>query len=363
MSIQHIIREKRNALGLTQEQVANYLGVTAPAVNKWEKGATFPDLALLPALSRLLKTDPNTLLCFEESLSEQEIGRFLNETMETLRTAGLAQGFALAMERIQAYPSSTQLLHSAAMMLDGALMMANLPEEQKAPYRTEVMVLYERVARSDDAALAHQAQYVLASKLLAQGDYSRAQEMLDGLPRSNMPDKRLVQADLWAKEGKASEAIALLERKALEGLQDTLMTLAKLAPLRAAEGDTDTAHELAQASQTACEAFALWRYSALLVPLLVAMAEKNSSESLAALTALVEAAQTPWDIRRSPLTRHMPHKEASPADSNCAKTFLPPLLADLENDPNCDFLRDTPEFACLLEACRQKCAEGAEPSA
>lgn len=33
-----MIREKRKELSLTQEQIANYLGVSTPAVNKWEKG-------------------------------------------------------------------------------------------------------------------------------------------------------------------------------------------------------------------------------------------------------------------------------------------------------------------------------------
>lgn len=40
MKIHEIIRERRLAKNLTQEQVANYLGVTAPAVNKWEKGVS-----------------------------------------------------------------------------------------------------------------------------------------------------------------------------------------------------------------------------------------------------------------------------------------------------------------------------------
>lgn len=40
MRINEIIREKRRALGLTQEQAAERLGVTASAVNKWERGAS-----------------------------------------------------------------------------------------------------------------------------------------------------------------------------------------------------------------------------------------------------------------------------------------------------------------------------------
>lgn len=40
MKIGEQIREYRKNAGLTQEQVANYLGVTAPAVNKWERGGS-----------------------------------------------------------------------------------------------------------------------------------------------------------------------------------------------------------------------------------------------------------------------------------------------------------------------------------
>lgn len=40
MKINEIIREKRLAEGFTQEQMASYLGVSAPAVNKWEKGVS-----------------------------------------------------------------------------------------------------------------------------------------------------------------------------------------------------------------------------------------------------------------------------------------------------------------------------------
>lgn len=40
MPINQVIREKRKELGFTQEQVADYLGVSAPAVNKWESGGS-----------------------------------------------------------------------------------------------------------------------------------------------------------------------------------------------------------------------------------------------------------------------------------------------------------------------------------
>ena len=48
MRIGEQIKNYRKTVGLTQEQVANYLGVSTPAVNKWEKGNTYPDISLLP---------------------------------------------------------------------------------------------------------------------------------------------------------------------------------------------------------------------------------------------------------------------------------------------------------------------------
>lgn len=40
MRIGEIIRRYRKEQNLTQEEVANFLGVTAPAVNKWENGVS-----------------------------------------------------------------------------------------------------------------------------------------------------------------------------------------------------------------------------------------------------------------------------------------------------------------------------------
>ena len=51
MKIHEIIRSKRIEKGYTQEQLASFLGVSAPAVNKWEKAISYPDITLLPALA------------------------------------------------------------------------------------------------------------------------------------------------------------------------------------------------------------------------------------------------------------------------------------------------------------------------
>ena len=70
--IGRIIQQKRKAAGLTQAQLAELLGVSAPAVNRWEKDLSFPDATLLAPLARCLNTDLNELFSFYESLSDKE---------------------------------------------------------------------------------------------------------------------------------------------------------------------------------------------------------------------------------------------------------------------------------------------------
>lgn len=63
-----IIRQNRKKMGLTQEEMANRLGVTAPAVNKWENNNSTPDIHLLAPIARLLNITLDHLLSFQEEL-------------------------------------------------------------------------------------------------------------------------------------------------------------------------------------------------------------------------------------------------------------------------------------------------------
>lgn len=56
------IAERRRARGLTQGQVAAYMGVSPQAVSKWERGLACPDLVFLDDLAELLDIGLEELL-------------------------------------------------------------------------------------------------------------------------------------------------------------------------------------------------------------------------------------------------------------------------------------------------------------
>jgi transcriptional regulator with XRE-family HTH domain len=351
MAIGHIVRERRKAIGFTQEQVANYLGVSTPAVNKWERGITCPDIALLPALARLLKTDPNTLLQFQEGLSKEEITLFLNNVAERLKTGSFEQVFTLAINKLQEYPGCVELLHSTVLLLDGALMLSELPEAEREPYREQILALYERVAKSDDPLLSIRAKYLLASKLIERGEAGKAQEYLDALPEWNAMDKRGMQADIWSRQGCASKAAELMERKLFQSVQDHQATLCRLIRLAVQEGDETGAQALAECAKKECEAYQLGEYWSNIAPLEAAVALKDAPHSIEALKSMLDAAVKPISSRLSPLFSHIPDKEST---TEFNLRFLAPLLMTLEQAPEYEFLHGVPEFSEMLDYYREK---------
>ena len=56
------IQKERKAKGLTQEQLAEELGVSRQAVSKWESGQSIPDVDKLAALSRFFGVTADSLL-------------------------------------------------------------------------------------------------------------------------------------------------------------------------------------------------------------------------------------------------------------------------------------------------------------
>ena len=62
MSMGKRIADLRKAKGMTQEQLAQRMGVTAQAVSKWENDLSCPDVTSLPQLAEVLDVTTDELL-------------------------------------------------------------------------------------------------------------------------------------------------------------------------------------------------------------------------------------------------------------------------------------------------------------
>ena len=64
------LRPRRVALGLTQQQLADQLGITQPRLCLWETGQSWPPAALLPRLSEALHCSIDELFVPESGTGE-----------------------------------------------------------------------------------------------------------------------------------------------------------------------------------------------------------------------------------------------------------------------------------------------------
>ena len=81
LTIGENIRNYRKKNDITQEALADRLGVTYQSVSRWEKGATYPDLELLPAISEILGITVDELIGMPAIEKEKKA----KETFDELR--------------------------------------------------------------------------------------------------------------------------------------------------------------------------------------------------------------------------------------------------------------------------------------
>ena len=72
-----LIAKLRREKGLTQNDVANHLGICAKTVSKWETGRGFPDVGLISGLSKILGADAEMLIKGEMQKNKPEAGNVI----------------------------------------------------------------------------------------------------------------------------------------------------------------------------------------------------------------------------------------------------------------------------------------------
>lgn len=82
LNIGENIRSCRRKMNLTQEQLAEKLGVSFQSVSRWENDLTYPDTELLPVLSKIFGITTDELLGVPKVKKEQEMNELLKELRE-----------------------------------------------------------------------------------------------------------------------------------------------------------------------------------------------------------------------------------------------------------------------------------------
>lgn len=344
MNIAEQIRNYRKENGFTQEQVATMLGVTAPAVNKWERAVSMPDITLLPALARLLKIDMNTLFSFHEELTDVEIAAFVNALYDQAISDDTAGAFAAAEEKIREYPHCERLIYTSATMLNAALTLSTMPLEEKTIYEKKIAGWFERSAESDDDALRLASRWQLATLALSSGNLDRAEQLIDQLPDTDS-DKNLLTIRLLAARNAYDDAAVMLESQVLTKVIRLHTQLMLLIEFEAKTNHHNEASALAQLTEHLVNLFGLWPHEAVSPHLVLALAQKDRTAALESIHHILQALQKPWNGSNLPQFYRLAAADRLPAIET---SFFTAFERELRTQSDYDFLRDSPEFQQLL---------------
>ena len=341
MKINQIIREKRKELSLTQEQIADFLGVSTPAVNKWEKGSTYPDITLLPALARLLKIDLNTLMSFNDDLTDMEIENFVNEVDKTVQEQDYDTAFKKAINKIHEYSTCEKLIYSVILYLEGALIPYNVSEIEQ--YREVYETFYKRLATSEIPEIRDTTTSMLISYARNRGDFSKAEELINSLPFSTI-DKEEQLAILYQRQERYQDAEKIWEQRVLKGVTEIQTALANMLEIALQEKRENDADFFADIYEAVTRQFCFPDWMCCNAHLQLALVKKDKGRSLSILQKMLPAMKKEWNPQNYPLYCNANVSSSTFFSSKLAKT----ITDELANNEEYAFLRDGSEFEELI---------------
>lgn len=350
LSIGQNIAALRRQQGVTQEQLASAVGVTAPAVSKWESGQSCPDIALLAPLARYFGVSVDLLLSYAGPLTPEE-ALALEERCAAVFERDFAAGLAACRAALREYPRDGYLAFRLAGLLLGKAVLAQGAEEQQALLDLQRQLL-DLALQADDARVRQGAQTLLVSHYMAASQPEKAEELLSAVPVPDT-DPRLMLVSLYQAQGRGEEAEKLAQRLLYDQLCGAMGVLPSLARSALGRGDAAFAACCCDAMDALCRRFKLpanTRYSASLARLTLALHSKEAEALLAAAQRLVDDQQAilaGGEAPNSPFFDKLEWKihTFTPKERQAQAVFLQKLLTGEPFAP----LKSDPRHAALLQ--------------
>ena len=208
LHIAETIRSLRRDRGITQEDLAQAVGVTTQAVSKWERGEGYPDITLLPDIAVYFRVTLDTLCGIDGQKQEREIASVIHATSD----ASYAEGVRIAREGLTKYPHSVELKRNLAQALMGCTAQWAPPKE----VLDEVIELYEDILHHspEPNALSPYDVSLLCEAYMSMGAVKKAKETAMRM------QGKYERQQLWRKILQGDELVSHIQNSIIQTLPD-----------------------------------------------------------------------------------------------------------------------------------------------
>lgn len=344
MSLGKVIRKYRKIRNLTQEEMAGRLGVTAPAVNKWENENSYPDITLLAPIARLLDISLDTLLSFHEDLTQEEINGIVREADLQLKEKSYDEAFCWAKKKLEQYPNCEWLILYIAVIFDAQLIVQKVAKE--AEYSEYICSLYIRVLDMDsaDESIRIRAADSLVGFYMRKKEYDKAEKYLEYFSIQN-PERKRKQAQIYAETGRIKEAYKAYEELLFSDYQRASLELHGLYTLALQDNDRERAHRLIDKQKELARCFEMGKYYEVSCGLELATLEKNADAVVAIVEEMLSGLEQIRDFTNAPLYEHLEWQVREEFIAEIREN----LLKGFRDDESFGFLKDDERWQRLVK--------------
>ncbi len=207
------IRLLRKKNDVTQDKLADHLGVTPQAVSRWESGVCYPDMNYLPAIADYFSVTMDELLCYSGTRKAAKVKEYLEEAERLLDRDRVEEALELLRTAMADVPSDYALQLETAQVLS---LYARMCEESRGGERakaamdaalTESVSLCRHILEDcTDDSLRDETKKVLCDIYAHQlDDVPRAEEIADQL-HSMSVSREIIRATMLTGEVAFSQA-------------------------------------------------------------------------------------------------------------------------------------------------------------
>ncbi len=228
-----VIQQKRRIKGMTQEQLAQLVGVSSAAVSKWETANALPDVTLLCPLARALNCTVDELLDFTPQLTRQEVDAQMEKVRQWFEQGEWNQAVEFCENRLKEYPNDLYLALRVASLYTSYLAVTG-SEEAAEQQLQKAIALMERAVEIEEETLRRNALNELAGLYAMNRQFDKALKTLDQLPECNQ-QAWAIRANVLMLKGELDEAQRLNCASLfsyVQQAQSTLLSLATIAEKR-----------------------------------------------------------------------------------------------------------------------------------
>ena len=238
LTISKNIRAFRKRRGLTQEQLAEVLGVTTGAVYKWESGLSFPELPMIVELADFFDTSVDALLGYE--MKDNRLEATVTRLQEYRRSKD-RDGLAEAEKALKKYPHSFQIVSESAALYRAF----GFDSGDKALFRRALELLEQSrllLSQNEDPQISEQTIYGrIAQTYLGLDETDKAIALWKAHNADGVYSPRI--GHILAQNDRVEEAVPFLSEALAKLLSDLVNTIVGYMNVYLKRGD----HASAQA--------------------------------------------------------------------------------------------------------------------